>query len=251
MREAWASRAKRSGTPSARRSSITSGAHSSSTTFPVANSSCKIRSSTRTNYSAFGTNWKRLSLICDLVPQRARRDRARSTSSRSSTGRQAPRRGGLVDEPYAAGVDVGLIFESAANESPETRALLRSKLAGRNQVMDSIIASLESGASHSGRRELSTAHWQRLMSTRSWSTSPAGLRKVRDLRRRLPRATAALTLASPSPGHPGRPLAVLRSGRSQPDPMDLQNGMAQQPACRPRAREVGQAEAVAVAASCP
>jgi hypothetical protein len=35
-----------------------------------------------------------------------------------------------------------LIFEAATDESPETRALLRSKLAGRNEVMDAMIASL-------------------------------------------------------------------------------------------------------------
>jgi hypothetical protein len=44
---------------------------------------------------------------------------------------------------YSAGFDVVLIFEAATDESPETRALLRSKLAGRNQVMDAMIASLD------------------------------------------------------------------------------------------------------------
>ena len=44
---------------------------------------------------------------------------------------------------YSAGFDVVLIFEAATDESPETRALLRSKLAGRNEVMDAMIASLE------------------------------------------------------------------------------------------------------------
>jgi hypothetical protein len=38
---------------------------------------------------------------------------------------------------------VGLSFEAATDESPETRALLRSKLAGRNEVMDAMIASLD------------------------------------------------------------------------------------------------------------
>jgi hypothetical protein len=44
---------------------------------------------------------------------------------------------------YSAGFDVVLIFEAATDESPETRALLRSKLAGRNEVMDAMIASLD------------------------------------------------------------------------------------------------------------
>jgi hypothetical protein len=49
----------------------------------------------------------------------------------------------LAARLYSAGFDVVLIFEAATDESPETRALLRSKLAGRNQVMDAIIASLD------------------------------------------------------------------------------------------------------------
>jgi hypothetical protein len=36
-----------------------------------------------------------------------------------------------------------MIFEAATDESAETRALLRSKLAGRNQAMDAMIASLD------------------------------------------------------------------------------------------------------------
>ena len=44
---------------------------------------------------------------------------------------------------YSAWFDVVLIFEAATDESPETRALLRSKLAGRNEVMDAMIASLD------------------------------------------------------------------------------------------------------------
>ena len=43
---------------------------------------------------------------------------------------------------YLAGFDVVLIFEAATDESLETRALLRSKLAGQNEVMDAMIASL-------------------------------------------------------------------------------------------------------------
>ncbi|MGH3381820.1 MAG: hypothetical protein ACRDP6_44545, partial [Actinoallomurus sp.] len=36
-----------------------------------------------------------------------------------------------------------MVFEAATDESPEARALLRSKLAGRNEVMDAMIASLD------------------------------------------------------------------------------------------------------------
>ena len=44
---------------------------------------------------------------------------------------------------YAADFEVVLIFEAATDESPETRELLRAKLAGRNEVMDAMIASLD------------------------------------------------------------------------------------------------------------
>ena len=36
-----------------------------------------------------------------------------------------------------------MIFEAATDESPETRELLQAKLAGRNEVMDAMIASLD------------------------------------------------------------------------------------------------------------
>ena len=58
-----------------------------------------------------------------------------------SGGCAAPRTGcACCTQP---GFDVVLIFEAATDESPETRALLRSKLAGRNEVMDAMIASLD------------------------------------------------------------------------------------------------------------
>jgi hypothetical protein len=44
---------------------------------------------------------------------------------------------------HAAGLDVVLVFEAATDERPQTRALPRSKLAGRNEVMDVMIASPE------------------------------------------------------------------------------------------------------------
>jgi hypothetical protein len=52
---------------------------------------------------------------------------------------------------------VVMIFEAATDESAETRALLRSKLAGRNQAMDAIIASLE-GHLHAPVHEVQTVY---------------------------------------------------------------------------------------------
>jgi AcrR family transcriptional regulator len=98
----------------------------------------------RTVYAAFGAKREILSLICELWLERA--------GAREGVGRVL-----AVADPrervhaaarwlttlYAAGFDVVLVFEAATDESRETRALLRSKLAGRNEAMDTMIASLE------------------------------------------------------------------------------------------------------------
>jgi AcrR family transcriptional regulator len=99
---------------------------------------------TRTVYSAFGTKREILSLICDLWLQEAGAvERAGKVLAEPDPARRMKGAAGWLTNLYAAGFDVVLIFEAATDESAETRALLRSKLAGRNQVMDAIIASLE------------------------------------------------------------------------------------------------------------
>ncbi|MEU4197637.1 TetR family transcriptional regulator [Kribbella sp. NPDC026611] len=100
---------------------------------------------TRTVYSAFGTKREILSLICDLWLQDAGAlERAQQVFAIEDPVARLRDGAGWLTNLYAAGFDVVLIFEAATDESAETRALLRSKLAGRNQVMDAIIASLES-----------------------------------------------------------------------------------------------------------
>lgn len=99
---------------------------------------------TRTIYSAFGTKREILSLICDLWLQRSGTqelagDVLQETDPAAKLGKAAH----WLRSLYSAGFDVVLIFEAATDESAETKALLRSKLAGRNQVMDAIIASME------------------------------------------------------------------------------------------------------------
>jgi AcrR family transcriptional regulator len=97
----------------------------------------------RTVYSAFGTKREILSLICELWLEDARaRERALEVLAEPDPARRLRGAAAWLRGLYAAGFDVVLIFEAATDESPETRALLRSKLAGRNQVMDEIIASL-------------------------------------------------------------------------------------------------------------
>lgn len=99
---------------------------------------------TRTVYSAFGTKREILSLICDLWLQRAgARELAGEVLAETDPATKLRKAAHWLTNLYSAGFDVVLIFEAATDESAETRALLRSKLAGRNEVMDAIIASMK------------------------------------------------------------------------------------------------------------
>ena len=99
---------------------------------------------TRTVYSAFGTKREILSLICDQWLQEAGAlERAQQVFAIADPAERLSGAAGWLTNLYAAGFDVVLIFEAATDESPETRTLLRSKLAGRNEVMDAMIASLD------------------------------------------------------------------------------------------------------------
>lgn len=98
----------------------------------------------RTVYSAFGAKREILSLICEQWLERARaRERAAEVLAEPDPARRLRGAAGWLRALYSAGFDVVMIFEAATDESPETRALLRSKLAGRNQAMDAMVASLE------------------------------------------------------------------------------------------------------------
>jgi AcrR family transcriptional regulator len=98
----------------------------------------------RTVYSAFGAKREILSLICEMWLERAQaRQRAGEVLAEPDPGRRLRAAAAWLADLYAAGFDVVLIFEAATDESQETRALLRAKLAGRNEVMDAMIASLE------------------------------------------------------------------------------------------------------------
>lgn len=98
---------------------------------------------TRTVYSAFGTKREILSLICDLwLTEAGALERAQRVFAIADPVERLRGAAGWLTNLYSAGFDVVLIFEAATDESPETKALLRSKLAGRNEVMDAMIASL-------------------------------------------------------------------------------------------------------------
>jgi AcrR family transcriptional regulator len=98
----------------------------------------------RTVYSAFGAKREILSHICERWLERAgARERATDVLADPDPAHRLRGAAGWLRALYEAGFDVVMIFEAATDESAETRALLRSKLAGRNQAMDAMIASLE------------------------------------------------------------------------------------------------------------
>jgi AcrR family transcriptional regulator len=98
----------------------------------------------RTVYAAFGAKREILSFICERWLEAARaRERAAEVLAERDPARRLRAAAGWLRALYAAGFDVVMIFEAANDESAETRALLRSKLAGRNEAMDAMIASLE------------------------------------------------------------------------------------------------------------
>jgi AcrR family transcriptional regulator len=100
--------------------------------------------SARTVYSAFGAKREILSLICERwLEQAGARELACQVLAEPDPARRLRGAAHWLRVLYSAGFDVVLIFEAATDESPQTRALLRAKLAGRNQVMDAIIASLD------------------------------------------------------------------------------------------------------------
>lgn len=98
----------------------------------------------RTVYSAFGSKREILSRICERwIEDSGARERAAEVLGEPDPVRRLHAAAAWLSGLYAAGFDVVMIFEAATDESPETRALLRSKLAGRNEVMDAMIASLD------------------------------------------------------------------------------------------------------------
>ncbi|MFI0480405.1 TetR/AcrR family transcriptional regulator [Actinomadura sp. 9N215] len=98
----------------------------------------------RTVYSAFGTKREILSLLCERwLEQAGAAERAQEVLAEPDPARRLRGAAHWLRTLYAAGFDVVLIFEAATDESPETRAMLRSKLAGRNEVMNAMMASLE------------------------------------------------------------------------------------------------------------
>lgn len=98
----------------------------------------------RTVYAAFGAKREILSHICGAWLERAgARERAQAVLGEPDPVARLRAATHWLTHLYAAGFDVVEILESATDDSAETRELLRAKLAGRDQVMDAMIASVE------------------------------------------------------------------------------------------------------------
>jgi len=98
----------------------------------------------RTVYSAFGAKREILSAICERWLEQARaRELAEETMAQADPRSRLRAAAHWLRALYEAGFDVVTLFAAASDEDAQTRALLQAKLAGRNQVMDRVIASLD------------------------------------------------------------------------------------------------------------
>jgi AcrR family transcriptional regulator len=98
----------------------------------------------RTVYSAFGAKREILSAICEKwLEDAGARELAQAAMAETDPKRRLRAAAHWLRALYEAGFDVVTLFAAASDDDAETRALLRAKLAGRNQVMDAMIASLE------------------------------------------------------------------------------------------------------------
>jgi AcrR family transcriptional regulator len=97
----------------------------------------------RTVYAAFGSKREILNLICERWLERAGArslaDEILAASDPLDRLRGAAR---WLTVLYSTDFDVVRILDAAIDEDAETRTLLRSKLRGRNRVMDALIASV-------------------------------------------------------------------------------------------------------------
>ncbi|MDR6862453.1 helix-turn-helix domain-containing protein [Phycicoccus sp. 3266] len=98
----------------------------------------------RTVYTVFGTKREILSAICEAWLEDARaRERAQEVLALEDAAERLHGAGAWLAALYAAGFDVVQVLDSAVDEDGETRRLLRAKLAGRNRVMDAMVASAQ------------------------------------------------------------------------------------------------------------
>jgi len=98
----------------------------------------------RTVYGAVGAKRHILTLICERWLERAgAAGLAEAVLAEPDPTARLRGAAGWITTLYRTDFDVALILDSALDEDPETRDLLRAKLRGRNRVMNRFIASVE------------------------------------------------------------------------------------------------------------
>ena len=99
---------------------------------------------TRTVYAAFGAKREILNLICEQWLERAgARSLAQQILADPDPIQRLRGAARWITVLYSTDFDVARILDAAADEDAPTQALLRSKLRGRNRVMNELIASVQ------------------------------------------------------------------------------------------------------------
>lgn len=97
----------------------------------------------RTVYAAFGAKREILSAICDTWLEEAHaRELVAEAVSATDPARTLELAARFLRALFETGFDVMVLFEAASAEDPETRAMLRAKLEGRNHVQNLILESI-------------------------------------------------------------------------------------------------------------
>lgn len=97
----------------------------------------------RTVYTAFGAKREILSAICERWLEEAHaREIVAVAIAEPSPAATIAHAAHFLRSLFETGYDVVVLFDAAQAEDPETRAMLRAKLDGRNHVQNLIVASL-------------------------------------------------------------------------------------------------------------
>ena len=98
---------------------------------------------TRTVYTAFGAKREILSAICETWLEEAHaREIVAAAVAEPDPAQTVAHAAHFLRSLFETGYDVVVLFDAAQAEDPQTRAMLRAKLDGRNHVQNLIVASL-------------------------------------------------------------------------------------------------------------
>ena len=97
----------------------------------------------RTVYAAYGAKREILSAICDAWLEEAHaRELVQAAVGETDPERTVALAARFLRSLFETGFDVMVLFEAASAEDPETKAMLRAKLEGRNHVQNLIVESI-------------------------------------------------------------------------------------------------------------